>query len=160
MQKDNIQFKSLLSDIAEEHWQHAHFSGINIQVDAASDLPPIKGSEAMIRRAVSNFITNGIKYAPDSGIMTLKAEQVNGEVIVSVKDNGPGIPQQDLIRVFEKFERIKQRGTENVKGSGLGLAIVKSIVEKHGGRVWCQSQVGKGSTFGMSLPVVRPEKVE
>jgi two-component system sensor histidine kinase VicK len=107
-----------------------------------------------LRRAITNFVTNAIKYAPNSGLVTLKAEQVNGEVVVSVKDHGPGIPPQDLARVFERFVRLKQRGSEQVKGSGLGLAIVRSAVEKHGGRAWCQSQLGRGSTFGISLPIV------
>ena len=157
MKQDDVQMGTLLSEIANEYWQHAHYNGINIELDIADNLPPVRGSEMFLRRAVTNFVTNVIKYAPNSGLMSLKAEQVNGEVIVSVKDNGPGIPPQDVVRVFERFVRLKQRGSEQIKGSGLGLAIVRSTVEKHGGRAWCQSQVGKGSTFGLSLPIKRPE---
>lgn len=157
MKQDDVQMAPLLSDIANEYWQHAHYNGISIELEVSPDLPIIRGSEMLLRRAITNFITNAIKYAPHSGHMTLKAEQVNGEVIVSVKDNGPGIPPQDLVRVFERFVRLKQRGTEQIKGSGLGLAIVRSIVEKHGGRAWCNSQVGRGSTFGISIPIQRPE---
>jgi signal transduction histidine kinase len=85
--------------------------------------------------------------------MYLRAERQNGDVIISVADNGPGIPQQEQMRLFEKFYRAQQRGTENVKGSGLGLAIVKSVAERHGGRVWCRSQAGQGSTFYLLLPL-------
>ena len=153
MKQDDIKMEPLLSDIANEYWQHAHYNGIHIELEVSPNLPPIRGSQMFLRRAITNFVTNAIKYAPNSGLMTLKAEQVNGEVVVSVKDNGPGIPPQDVVRVFERFVRLKQRGSEQVKGSGLGLAIVRSTVEKHGGRAWCQSQVGKGTTFGISLPV-------
>jgi signal transduction histidine kinase len=84
--------------------------------------------------------------------MWLRAEQKNEEMVLSVQDSGPGIPKQDQLRLFEKFYRVKQRGTEKVKGSGLGLAIVRSIAERHGGRVWCDSQQGEGCTFAISLP--------
>jgi signal transduction histidine kinase len=154
MKQDDIQMAPLLTDIANEYWQHAHYNGLNIELDVSPNLPSIRGSEMFLRRAITNFVTNAIKYAPNSGLVTLKAEQVNGEVVVSVKDHGPGIPPQDLARVFERFVRLKQRGSEQVKGSGLGLAIVRSAVEKHGGRAWCQSQLGRGSTFGISLPIV------
>ena len=159
MKQDNIKMEPLLSDIANEYWQHAHFNGLHIELDVSPNLPAVRGSEMFLRRAITNFLTNAIKYAPNSGQVTLKAEQINGEVVVSVKDNGPGIPPQDVVRVFERFVRLKQRGSEQVKGSGLGLAIVRSTVEKHGGRAWCQSQVGKGSTFGLSLPVKQPESI-
>lgn len=153
LRTDPIEIHPLLSEIATEYWQHAHLSGIKLQVDVPSGLPVVKGDTALIRQAITNLINNGIKYAPNSGPMRLRAEQQNGEVVISVQDNGPGIPSQDQARLFEKFYRVKQRGTEKIKGSGLGLAIVKSIAERHGGRAWCQSQVGRGTTFYISLPV-------
>jgi PAS domain S-box-containing protein len=149
----DIYVDSLLVDIAREHIQHADTNGILLEVKVPHDIPPIKGDPAMLRQAITNLVSNGIKYAPNSGPMYLRAEQQNGEVIISVADNGPGIPQQEQMRLFEKFYRAQQRGTENVKGSGLGLAIVKSVAERHGGRVWCRSQTGQGSTFYLSLPL-------
>ncbi|MCA9961752.1 MAG: PAS domain-containing protein [Anaerolineales bacterium] len=154
---NKIDIAPLLSDIAQEYWQHTHLNGIKLQVDVPADLPPIYGDQALIRQAITNYIGNGIKYAPNSGQMMLRAEKLNGEVIISVKDNGPGIPQEVQMRLFEKFFRAQQRGTEKIKGSGLGLAIVKSIAEKHGGRVWCQSEPGKGSTFYFSVPIANKQ---
>lgn len=148
-----IEVGTLLHEVAGEHSQHALNSGISLKLDLAPDVPAVKGDPAMLRQAVANLVVNGIKYAPNSGDMYLRAERQNGEVIISVTDNGPGIPQQEQMRLFEKFYRAQQRGTENVKGSGLGLAIVKSVAERHGGRVWCRSQTGQGSTFYLSLPL-------
>ncbi|MCA9942948.1 MAG: PAS domain-containing protein [Anaerolineales bacterium] len=150
--QERIEVKSLLESIAEEYWQHAHLAGIKLQVDIANDIPVITGDGSLIRQALTNLVGNGIKYAPNSGPMWLRAEQKNEELVISVQDSGPGIPKQDQLRLFEKFYRVKQRGTEKVKGSGLGLAIVRSIAERHGGRAWCYSQQGEGCTFSISLP--------
>lgn len=156
----NVEVKPLLMDIANEYWQHAHLNGIKLQVDVNPGIYCIRGDQALIRQAVTNLINNGIKYAPKSGAMTLRAEQHNGEVVISVQDHGPGISKQDQMRLFEKFYRVKQRGTEKVKGSGLGLSIVRTIAERHGGRAWVSSQVGQGSTFYISLPMGETEKLE
>lgn len=156
VKQDPIQIKPLLADIGNEYWQHARFSGIDLKVELPASLPYVRGDESLLRQAITNLVSNGIKYAPDSGDMHLTAKQTNGEVIISVADNGPGIPQDAQMRLFEKFYRVQQRGTEKVKGSGLGLAIVRSVVERHGGRVWCHSEEGQGSTFSVALPI--PEK--
>jgi signal transduction histidine kinase len=111
------------------------------------------GNIPLIRQAVINYVTNTLKYAPNSGRVVLEAAVEGDEVVVSVRDNGPGILKQEQPRLFEKFYRVQQRGTEVVMGSGLGLALVKSIAERHGGRAWCESTVGQGSTFLISLPV-------
>ncbi|MAT99769.1 MAG: hypothetical protein CL608_21730 [Anaerolineaceae bacterium] len=150
--QERIEVKPLLEGIAEEYWQHAHLAGIKLQVDVSDNISPVQGDGSLIRQALTNLVGNAIKYAPNSGPMWLRAEQKNGELVLSVQDSGPGIPKQDQMRLFEKFYRVKQRGTEKVKGSGLGLAIVRSIAERHGGRAWCYSQQGEGCTFSISLP--------
>ena len=116
--QERIEVKPLLESIAEEYWQHAHLAGIKLHVDVADNISTITGDGSLIRQAITNLLGNGIKYAPNSGPMWLRAEQENGELILSVQDSGPGIPKQDQIRLFEKFYRVKQRGTEKVKGSG------------------------------------------
>ncbi len=156
LNREEIEVKGLLTEIADEHWQHAHMKGVKLGVHVETGTPPVLGDKMQIRRAIANLIMNGLKYAPNSGQMELRAEHVNGEMLFSVKDNGPGIPKQDLMRVFEKFYRAQQRGQEKEKGSGLGLAIVKSIAEMHGGRAWCSSRQGQGSTFYISIPLQPP----
>ncbi len=144
--------RPLLENIAEEYWQHAHLAGLTLKVDVGNNVGTMNGDRTLIKQAITNLATNAIKYAPHSGDLTLKAEQLDGELIFSINDNGPGIPKQDQHRLFEKFYRVQQRGTERVKGSGMGLAIVKSIAEKHDGRVWCISQPGQGTSFFIGIP--------
>ena len=147
-----IHVPTLLRTIGDEYFQHAHQAGIKLQVQNGEDVGNVRGDLSLIKQAVTNLVTNGLKYAPNSGEMKLHSFTENGHVIISVKDNGPGIPEKEQIRLFEKFYRAKKPGTEKIKGSGLGLAIVKSIAERHGGSVGCVSEPGEGSTFYISLP--------
>jgi signal transduction histidine kinase len=121
-------------------------------VEAATDLPPAKADPALLRRAITNLVTNGLKYAPDSGPLILRAEAGNGEIVISVRDRGPGIPLVEQIYLFEKFYRGAQATAERERGTGLGLAIVKSVADHHGGRVGCESALGEGSAFYLALP--------
>jgi PAS domain S-box-containing protein len=152
------QFKveELLQAIADELAQPAQSKGIQLVVKSAPALPLLKCDQSLIRQAVNNLVNNAIKYAPNSGEVTMGASLETGpigpEIVICVQDNGPGISPQDQVRLFEKFYRVKQRSSSNVKGSGLGLALVKSIAERHDGRAWCVSEVGRGSTFYLSLP--------
>lgn len=148
-----IEVEPLLADLATEFWQHAHLSGIKLEVGVEPKELVLIADKPLLRQALTNLLTNAIKYAPDSGAMKLSAERANAEVVFSVADHGPGIPEQDQMRLFERFYRVKERGTEKVKGSGLGLAIVKSIAERHGGRAWVQSKRGQGSTFYIAIPL-------
>lgn len=153
------QFKvdELLRSIADELAPPAQAKGLFLVVKTPLSLPPLKCDQSLIRQAVANLVNNTIKYAPNSGQVTLGASQENGangpEIVICVQDNGPGITPQDQVRLFEKFYRVKQRSSMHEKGSGLGLALVKSIAERHDGRAWCVSEPGQGSTFYLSLPL-------
>jgi PAS domain S-box-containing protein len=148
-----IEVKALLDELLADYGQPAQFSGIELHTAIQPPDMVLIADKPLLRQALTNLLSNAIKYAPQSGLMLLSAEQQNGEVIFSVADRGPGIPEADQIRLFERFYRVKERGTEGVKGSGLGLAIVKSIAERHNGRAWCQSKRGEGSTFYISIPL-------
>jgi len=99
-----------------------------------------------------NLVGNAIKFT-DAGEVCVTAGKKNGSFIVSVSDTGPGIPDGERERIFNKFHQVDSTITRTKGGTGLGLAIAKQIVEMHGGRIWVESTLGKGSTFQMELPI-------
>ena len=151
---EELDLAVLLQEIADEHWLFAHESGIKLHTRVQDGLPLLHADNKLLRQAIANLLTNGFKYAPNSGPMTLAADLAvdRQEIVISVRDRGPGIDYDDQKRVFEKFFRVKRHGSK-AKGSGLGLAMVKSIAERHGGHVWCESEPGKGSTFYIAIPL-------
>ena len=100
---------------------------------------------------IFNLLSNAVKFTPAGGSVDIWATQVNGAVSVSVADTGPGIALADLRRVFEEFQQT-EAGVEQGEGTGLGLALSKRLVELHGGRIWVDSELGRGSTFVFTLP--------
>jgi PAS domain S-box-containing protein len=111
------------------------------------------GDARFLKRAIANLIDNAIKYTPGEGEIRIGVEERDGYMVVRVSDSGIGIAPADQVRLFEKFYRIKRRDTLDIKGTGLGLAIVKSVAEWHNGRAWVESQLGKGSTFYLAVPI-------
>jgi two-component system phosphate regulon sensor histidine kinase PhoR len=116
----------------------------------------IEGNSVLLSRAVGNLVDNAIKYTPEGGQIQIKVSRHDGQALVSVIDNGPGIRAKDLPRVFEKFYRARPE-LDEVPGSGLGLAIVKIIAEQHGGQVWVESQPKLGSVFTIAVPLFNDE---
>lgn len=153
LMKDHIDAVDLLEGVIHESSGHAATQGLRLILDADDDLPAVYGDASLIRHAITNLVNNACKYAPNTGSVTLGARQKDKEIVFSVQDHGPGIDPQEQVRIFERFYRVKTRENTSIKGSGLGLAIVKSIAERHGGRTWCVSQLGKGSTFFLALPL-------
>lgn len=153
LQLDRVQAGELLADVSQEYATTARMHGVRLLVDAPDSLPYVKADPVQLRRAIFNLVDNALKYAPNSGPVTLRAENRLSEVVLSVSDRGPGIPAADLPNLFQKFYRGKQTTAERARGSGLGLAIVKTIADQHGGRVWCESKPGHGSAFYLALPV-------
>ncbi len=106
-----------------------------------------------IMHVMRNLIGNAIKFTPENGTITIGTEKRDRNVIVSVKDTGPGIPEEYIENIFDKFTQVNQSRYKYMKGTGIGLSIVKHIVEAHGGKVWVESKEGHGSTFYFSLPL-------
>jgi signal transduction histidine kinase len=125
-----------------------------LQTHITPQLPLIMGNPLRLGQAVSNVVTNAVKYTPEGGQISVSVAVESGQVTVTVEDNGIGIPPDDLPHVFDKFYRVESHEVEGIVGSGLGLAIAKSIVEKHLGRIWVRSEVGEGTAFTLMLPAV------
>lgn len=103
-------------------------------------------------QVVDNIMNNAIKYSPDGGVITCRLLETHRHVILSVSDQGLGIPRKDLGKIFDRFYRVDKARSRKQGGTGLGLAISKEVIEAHHGRIWVDSQEGKGSTFYISLP--------
>jgi len=155
VQFDREDVGELLREVAQEYASPAWMRGVRLVVEATADLPPVMADPTLLRRAITNLLTNALKYAPESGAVTLRAEARDDEVVLSVRDRGPGIAAADLPYVFQKFYRGGPGPAGRPPGSGLGLAIVKSIADLHDGRVWCESAPGEGSVFYLALPRTR-----
>jgi signal transduction histidine kinase len=124
---------------------------VQVELHANGNLDVVVGDERRIRQVIFNLLSNAVKFAPAGGQVDVNATRVNGEVTVSVADTGPGIATEDLDRIFEQFQQTEV-GASQPEGTGLGLALSKRFVEMHGGRIWCESELGKGSTFVFTLP--------
>jgi signal transduction histidine kinase len=122
-----------------------------LKTEVAKALPVGLGDEQRLTQVLLNLVGNAIKFT-DAGEVRVTAEAINGHFAVSVADTGPGIPEQERMRIFEQFHQVDNSNTKAKGGTGLGLAIAKQIVEMHGGRIWVESTLGKGSTFRMELP--------
>ncbi|HEX9652367.1 MAG TPA: ATP-binding protein, partial [bacterium] len=120
--------------------------------DFKNNLPLITGDHDRLIQVVINLLSNAVKFT-DKGSVTCRARRENGEIVVSVIDTGTGIAAEDQSKVFEKFKQVGDTLSNRPKGTGLGLPICKEIVEHHGGRIWVESELGKGSTFSFTLPL-------
>jgi len=132
---------------------------------SSADVAIVSGDAALLRQAITNLVDNAIKYTPAGGEIVVglsigrdtkvrPGEDESSQALIHVSDTGIGIAPEDQVRLFEKFYRVRRRDVPNVPGTGLGLSIVESIVERHEGRVWLDSDVNQGSTFTISLPLL------
>ncbi len=145
-----LKVEDLFRDASEMLEASAREKSITLKVDRAADLPPVRGDPARVLQVFSNLVGNAVKFTPEGGVITLSAERSDNRIQCAITDTGPGIPPEDLPRIFGKFWQSK-RGDR--RGVGLGLAIARGIVEAHGGSISVRSEMGKGSVFSFSLPV-------
>lgn len=152
-QLDTINLRFTLHQVAEALRPQAELKNQTMSVSIDSDDAYLMGNELQIQQAFNNFINNAIKYTPEAGSVMVRGKVEDGEFRFEVEDTGFGIPKDRQDKLFERFYRARTPGTEDIPGTGLGLSLVKSVVQRHGGDVWFKSQEGKGSIFGIWLPV-------
>jgi signal transduction histidine kinase len=121
-------------------------------IDFPLDFPIIEADTRWIKQVFRNILDNAVKYSPNGGLIVIKGEVRENDVVVSVADQGIGISSEDLIPLFEKYFRGRSLSTLHISGTGLGLPIARSIIETHGGRIWVESKLGEGTTIFFSLP--------
>jgi two-component system NtrC family sensor kinase len=131
--------------------ERATKDGVRVALEAYPEADIVSGDERRVRQVIFNLLSNAVKFTPQGGTVDVSAVRVNGEVRVSVADTGPGIAREDHDRIFEEFQQT-EAGAAQREGTGLGLALSKRLVELHGGRIWVDSELGKGSTFVFTLP--------
>ncbi len=135
--------------------ERATKDGVQVVLAANPEVDVVPGDERRIRQVIFNLLSNAVKFAPTGGVVDVSTARVDGEVRVAVADTGPGIAPEDQARIFEEFQQT-EAGIEQHEGTGLGLSLSKRLVELHGGRIWVDSEIGKGSTFVFTLPAKSP----
>jgi two-component system sensor histidine kinase GlrK len=141
----------LITIVIREIEPLAEAKGIRIKRDI-QESPRVSMDTERILQVLRNLLGNAIKFTPKGGVIEISLQAKDGVVEVSVADTGPGIPEEQTAIIFDKFRQAVHQGSRKIQGTGLGLAIVKQIIQSHGGRVWVESAVGRGSTFRFTLP--------
>ncbi len=153
LKREPIQIHQLVEETVHAARMQLQGKNIRIESDVPEDLPVITGDRTQLSWVISNLIFNAVRYTSAEGTVSIKLNILGDEIHVSVNDTGRGIPPQYLETIFNKFVQIQERN-ENTPGSvGLGLSIAKRVVEAHGGKIWAESVLGKGSTFHFTIPV-------
>ncbi|AII59484.1 histidine kinase [Dehalococcoides mccartyi CG4] len=128
---------------------------ISLSVDIPDDLSPVKADFQRIVQVIRNLVENAIIHTSKKGKVTITAREKDSRMEINVIDNGEGIPREDLSNIFERFYRVDKSRSRATGGSGLGLTIAKYLVEAHGGKIWAESELGKGSCFTFILPIFK-----
>jgi len=152
LNRREININTLTNEVIKFLQPQADTKDILIKNSLFLDLPAIYGDWDKILQVLTNLIDNAIKFTPQSGRITIEGKMVNNQILLSVIDTGIGINSEDFDKVFEKFQRIESPTPLQAKGTGLGLSISSSIMEMHNGKIWVESELGKGSKFTISLP--------
>jgi signal transduction histidine kinase len=135
--------------------ERAQRHGILLGQQVDGKLSEITADERKFKQILLNLLSNAVKFTPDGGRIDVLARRENGDAVISVRDTGIGIAPEDQAAVFEEFRQVGRDYTRKQEGTGLGLALTKKFVELHGGKIWLESEPGKGSTFTFSIPLER-----
>ena len=151
LQYSSFDLRTLLELATSLLRERAALHGIDLRVETDAGLGSVYSDELRLKQVLLNLVTNAVKFTGDGGSVVVHAEREGPEVLITVTDTGIGVPEADRERIFESFQQ-GGRGSSREEGTGLGLTLSRRIVELLGGRMWLESEVGRGSTFGFSLP--------
>lgn len=151
-----LDLRPLLRNAVSEFVPVAKEKRQSLTLDIPSSMPMVNGDRERLDQVLLNLISNAIKFSFESTKIQIKLRQEGTKIVVSVTDNGPGITEEEQIRIFTPYYRI-EADRQRFPGLGLGLTVSKHLVELHGGKIWVESELGKGSTFFFSLPVAEQE---
>jgi signal transduction histidine kinase len=158
IEPEPLDVASLFDEAYELFKAQAAAGSISLRADASEARQPIHADRHRVMQVLSNLIGNSLKFTPEGGVVSFVARSRGGEeVLFTITDTGPGIPQEHLQDIFSAYWQAKR--TERM-GAGLGLPIAKGIVESHGGRIWVESEPGKGARFYFTLPVAKDVPAE
>jgi PAS domain S-box-containing protein len=129
-------------------------------VDLPRKLPPVSADQLRLERILYNLLENGARYSPEGSEITVSATREEGQLVVSVSDQGPGISKEDQDRLFKPFQQLSNQLLDHTKGAGLGLLVCRRLVEAHGGRIWIESEPGHGATFRFTLEASAKDGLE
>jgi signal transduction histidine kinase len=153
LRRAEVVLRPLVSRVLSEIEVTRARGDIELAQEVPEDLPPVFADAERVHQVLFNLLDNAVRFTPAGGRIRVTASRRNGAVDVAVTDTGPGIAPEHLPRLFERFYRIDTARSRDEGGTGIGLAIARSVVEAHGGRIWAESEPGKGSTFTFELPV-------
>ena len=149
--KQPLPIRETINDALKSFHTLAHEKNITLSEDMPAELPETEADGARLRQVVINLLSNAIKFSDPGGSVMVKVKSQNRELLFQCRDQGIGIPEAAMPHLFERFYRAEDKLSRG--GTGLGLYISKQIIEAHGGRIWVESEVGKGSTFSFTLPL-------
>jgi signal transduction histidine kinase len=155
---EELDFIDLIKRNIELNGMIAAKWGLEVVLSVYEPLDPILIDGPKIEQALNNLLSNAVKYSPKGSVIQVGAFATDNEVMVSVEDSGPGIPDKEIANIFKPFTKSSVKPVHTEKATGLGLAITQRIIAAHGGRIWVDSRVGRGSTFHFSLPIKRRNK--
>jgi signal transduction histidine kinase len=164
LEPEDLALRPVLEKLLESLRLLADEKNLELGWDWDPALPLVRADRRRVERVLANLVGNAIKYTPAGGCITFGADvrpadpASKGTAAMArfwVSDTGPGIPEEDRLRVFEKFQRGREKQIEGIPGTGLGLAIAREIVEEHGGKIWIEGAPGGGSMFCFALPLAQ-----
>jgi len=149
-----LDFKEVVKDAAISTQQLIHDKNISLDLDLAENAPAISGDRDRLVQVMVNLLSNAVKFCdPDRGMIAVRLRSADDHLLVEVQDNGIGIKAKDLDKIFEPFHQVKNPTLGRPGGTGIGLTITKRIIDFHHGRIWVDSEPGKGSMFSLKLPL-------
>jgi two-component system sensor histidine kinase VicK len=155
---DEFSLEQSLRDVNDAIALEAKKHGHEIHLSLEESLPRISGDKARIEQVLINILSNAVKYTPDGGNIDITGGKTGNKVWIKIRDNGIGIPEEDLSRIFDRFYRVDKARSRESGGTGLGLSIAREIVLRHGGDILIESASGRGTTVTVVLPIEGPDR--